>query len=268
VAERGGYSTRSFAIEPIQPPIVPLRLLCSEYLHTTAAHTRVADRSANDCAAAAAQSGAQILEVRQLAKLRRQRAVQVIPCHIPANAHARYPVVSTCPLTVPKLLHMVLLRGTRARVPHEYPMVPLHSQHRCAHREDSSTPTGARAGTARSPSRPPRPQYPRLPPSTARSILVVLDVPRSPVALPAPTPVAESGGYRKVSFVIEPIQPPIVPVNSFSLQSLHTSAAHTRGADRSANGCAAAAAQSGAQKLEVCELAELRRQLAIQNVHH
>ena len=51
-------------------------------------------------AAAAAQSGAQILEVRELAELRRQRAVQVIRPHAPVTARgaARYFVVSARPL--------------------------------------------------------------------------------------------------------------------------------------------------------------------------
>ncbi len=44
------------------------------------------------------------------------------------------------------------------------------------------------------------------------------------------------GAYRMLSFAIEPIQPPIGPLNVFSLQSLHTTAARERGADRSADG--------------------------------
>jgi hypothetical protein len=94
LAERGEYSQVSFAIEPIQPPILPLSLLCPQSLRTTAAHTRGADRSANGCTA---QSGVQILEVRELAELRRQLAVQVIPPYIPASAHgtARHPAAST-----------------------------------------------------------------------------------------------------------------------------------------------------------------------------
>jgi hypothetical protein len=43
----------------------------------------------------------------------------------------------------------------------------------------------------------------------------------------------QSGAYSKVSFAIEPIQLPIVPLSLFSLQSLHTTASRERGADRS-----------------------------------
>jgi hypothetical protein len=78
----------SFVIEPIQPPIVPMSLFWLHPLHTSAAHTRGADRSADGCAAAAAQSGAQTLEVRELAELRRQRAVQAVIPHAPASARA------------------------------------------------------------------------------------------------------------------------------------------------------------------------------------
>ena len=108
VAERGGYRKVSFVIEPIQPPIVPMSLFWLHPLHTSAAHTRGADRSANGCAAAA-QSGAQTLEVCELAALRRQRAVQAVIPHAPAHGTARYPVAGTFPLMVPQLLHMVLL---------------------------------------------------------------------------------------------------------------------------------------------------------------
>ncbi len=45
------------------------------------------------------------------------------------------------------------------------------------------------------------------------------------VAITSSTPArAESGAYSHVSFAIEPIQPPIVPLSLFSLQSLHTTA--------------------------------------------
>ncbi len=92
----GAYSTASFAIEPIQLPIVPLSLFWLQRLHTTEARKRAASTGpANGCAAAA-QSGAQMLEVRELAELRRQRAVQLIRLQSPAAARvaARYPVVS------------------------------------------------------------------------------------------------------------------------------------------------------------------------------
>ncbi len=39
-----------------------------------------------------------------------------------------------------------------------------------------------------------------------------------------------------LSFAIEPIQLSIVPLSLFVLQSLHTTAARERGADRSADG--------------------------------
>ncbi len=42
-----------------------------------------------------------------------------------------------------------------------------------------------------------------------------------------PAPVRRSGGvgaYSHVSFAIEPIQPPIVPLNVFALHPLHTTA--------------------------------------------
>jgi hypothetical protein len=88
VAERSAYKSVSFAIEPIQPPIVPLRWFSLKYLRTTAPRKRGADRSA-DGYAAAAQSGAQSLEVRELAELRRQRAVQAIRPQVPATARGK-----------------------------------------------------------------------------------------------------------------------------------------------------------------------------------
>jgi hypothetical protein len=53
-----------------------------------------------------------------------------------------------------------------------------------------------------------------------------------------------------VSFAIEPIQPPIVPLSLFWLQRLRTTAARQRGADRSADGCAAAAAAQSRRRTE------------------
>ena len=47
-----------------------------------------------------------------------------------------------------------------------------------------------------------------------------------------PSPWAQ-GPYRNVSFAIEPIQLPIVPLNWFWLHWLHTTAVRERGADRS-----------------------------------
>ena len=87
-------------------------------------------------------------------------------------------------------------------------------------------------------------------------------VPSPPQCARAHARWVESDDYSKVSFAIEPIQLPIVPLNLFSLHELRTTAARRRG---SAAGCAAAA-QSRAQKLEVRELAELRRQRAVQVV--
>ncbi len=83
----GAYSHVSFAIEPIQPPIVPLSWFSPQALRTTAGVWSARRRPVPPMGcAAAAQSGAQTLEVRELAELRRQRAVQVIPPHVPAPA--------------------------------------------------------------------------------------------------------------------------------------------------------------------------------------
>jgi hypothetical protein len=82
----GAHSLVSFAIEPIQLPIVPLSLFSPQSLRTTAARERGADRSRRWAVAAAAQRGAQQLEVRELAELRRQRAVEVIRIQVPARA--------------------------------------------------------------------------------------------------------------------------------------------------------------------------------------
>jgi hypothetical protein len=76
-----------------------------------------------------------------------------------------------------------------------------------------------------------------------------------------PRPVAERGAHSNVSCAIEPIQLPIVPLSLFSPQSLHTTAARKRAAP---TGPPMAAAQRCAQKIEVRELAELRRQRAVQ----
>jgi hypothetical protein len=45
-----------------------------------------------------------------------------------------------------------------------------------------------------------------------------------PAVRTRPRPVAERGAYSQVSFAIEPIQLPIVPLSLFSLQDLHTTA--------------------------------------------
>ena len=79
----------SFAIEPIQPPIVPLSLFCSQSLRTTAsasARRRTGPADGLRGNGGAGPAGAQILEVRELAELRRQRAVQVISPKAPATA--------------------------------------------------------------------------------------------------------------------------------------------------------------------------------------
>ncbi len=55
-------------------------------LRPTAARERAAPTGPPMGCAAAAQSGAQLLEVRELAELRRQRAVEVIRPHVPAPA--------------------------------------------------------------------------------------------------------------------------------------------------------------------------------------
>ncbi len=70
-----------------QPPIVPLSLFVPQSLRTTAgACARRRPVPPMGCAATAAQGRAQSLEVRELAELRRQRAVQVVPPHAPASA--------------------------------------------------------------------------------------------------------------------------------------------------------------------------------------
>ncbi len=89
----------SFAIEPIQLPIVPLSLLSLHSLRTTAGASARRRRPVPSMGcAAAAQNGAQSLEVRELAELRRQRAIHVIRRKCPATAprccaatHIEYP---------------------------------------------------------------------------------------------------------------------------------------------------------------------------------
>jgi hypothetical protein len=76
----------SFDTEPIQLPIVPLNLFSELPLRITAARKRAATRYGR---AAAAHIGAQMLEVRELAELRRQRAVQAVAPHVPAIARGR-----------------------------------------------------------------------------------------------------------------------------------------------------------------------------------
>ena len=92
----------SFAIEPIQPPIVPLSMFSPQSLHTTAGvRARRRPVPPMGCAATAAQGGAQSLEVRELAELRRQRAVQVIRPQCPAQRSAvlrRYALGSARPV--------------------------------------------------------------------------------------------------------------------------------------------------------------------------
>jgi hypothetical protein len=81
-----------------------------------------------------------------------------------------------------------------------------------------------RAGTDCPPLRPLRPQYPGQAPSTARGIPSRTGVPRSADGTPTSAPQcacihtrwAQRGAYSKVSFAIEPIQLPIVPLNVFS----------------------------------------------------
>ncbi len=80
----------SFTIEPIQPPIVPLSLLKLHSLHNAAPRKRGADRSA-----IAVRRDAQTLEVRELAELRRQRAVQAVVPEAPVTA--RGTARSECP---------------------------------------------------------------------------------------------------------------------------------------------------------------------------
>ena len=89
VPESGAYSHVSFAIVPIQLPIVPPNLFCSHPLHTNAARKRAAPTDPPWLRAAAAQCGAQTLQVRQLAELRRQRAIQAVPFKAPATARGR-----------------------------------------------------------------------------------------------------------------------------------------------------------------------------------
>ncbi len=51
-----------------------------------------------------------------------------------------------------------------------------------------------------------------------------LEYPAVPTTSSTLCPVAERGAYSLVSFAIEPIQLPIVPLNLFSLHSLRTTA--------------------------------------------
>ncbi len=76
----------SFAIAPIQPPIVPLSLLSLQSLQTTAACKHAALRGLPWLCSVAAQSSSQTLEVRELAELRRQHAAQAVAPQCPATA--------------------------------------------------------------------------------------------------------------------------------------------------------------------------------------
>ncbi len=67
-----------------------------------------------------------------------------------------------------------------------------------------------------------------------------------------------------MSFAIELIQLPIVPVRLFCPMWLRTTAAHKRAGPTP--WLRATAAHIGAQTLEVCKLADLRRQRAVQAV--
>ncbi len=79
----------SFAIAPIQLPIVPLNLLCWQSLQTTAACKHAALRGPPWLCPVAAQSSSQTLEVRELAELRRQRAAQAVAPQCPATTARR-----------------------------------------------------------------------------------------------------------------------------------------------------------------------------------
>ncbi len=80
------YRKASFDIEPIQPPIVPLKLFRSHSLRTTTACKHAALRGPLWLCSVAAQSSSQSLEVRELAELRRQRAAQAGHRKSPATA--------------------------------------------------------------------------------------------------------------------------------------------------------------------------------------
>ncbi len=58
---------------------------------------------------------------------------------------------------------------------------------------------------------------------------MALEYPAVPAHLSIPARV-QSGAYSRVSFAIEPIQPPIVPLNVFWLNCLHNTAARERAA--------------------------------------
>ncbi len=108
----------------------------------------------------------------------------------------------------------------------------------------SSTTDGSPARSTRAPVSVPRPSR-ILDSLVQQNPIRAHSLHRSTVAVPARphqyASTAIEGRYSEVSFAIEPIQLPIVPLNLLSLQSLHTTAVRERGADRSANGCAAAA---------------------------
>ncbi len=57
-----------------------------------------------------------------------------------------------------------------------------------------------------------------------RAYYMALEYPLLPAHLSIPARLAQSGAYSHVSFAIEPIQPPIVPLSLFVLQSLRTNA--------------------------------------------
>jgi hypothetical protein len=182
------------------------------------------------CAATAAQSRAQALEVRELAELRRQRAVQGIRPHAPATARGTASVPRgeyPSPHWYPRLLHMVPQHPVvRIILPPRrgtYKYVGEHAPH-------AACPPRALKYPFRPPSRLRPPSLASsptavpgaTPQSTARSILFLTGVPGSSVVVPTPArqcarrrPDAERGAYKKVSFASEPIQLPIVPLSVF-----------------------------------------------------
>jgi hypothetical protein len=173
----------SFAIEPIQLPIVPLNWFRSHSLRTTTACKHAALCGAPSLCSVAAQSSSQTLEVRELAELRRQRAAQAVSPQCPATAR-----------------QIGSNRGSGG-----------------ADHATCSTRT-------------------------------------TPPYVGAHTPVRRGGAHRNVSFAIEPIQLPILPLNWLCWQSLHTTTACKHAALCGAPSLCSVAAQSSSQTLEVVSL--------------
>jgi hypothetical protein len=140
---------------------------------------------------AATQSGAQLLEVRELAELRRQRAIQDIVPKAPAVARsvAQYPVV-------------IKLRVSQTAPP-QGTAVPRSSEYPGYYQGVGGTGKGGGGGFGK-----------KLDLAPA-ALIYGTAVPHSAITSSNPRPAAGRGAHSIVSFAIEPIQLPIVPLSLF-----------------------------------------------------